>query len=115
MKKNILLISLFLICSSLTISAQSQKVPRQDFFAPSHRAYEILRKSSRREKNTSKLYSNDILKWTEIKINEFILPDKKRLLIIREEGKKKENEEFIEIEKIIYHRKNGSNWVKVKI
>ncbi len=112
MKKKILLITLILIFSSLTIFAQAKKLPRQEFFASVNKNSQVFYNSSRREKVTSKVYSNGVLTWQENKISEFLQPDKKRLYRISEENNEREIEEFIKIEKIVYYRKNNGNWVK---
>jgi hypothetical protein len=113
-KKNIFLITLILIGLSLPIFAQQKKLTSQEFFAPIHVAGDIIFKTSRREKMTRKVYSGSDLKYTEIEIKEFIVPDKEHHISIKEENGKTEKSELIKIGNTFYHRKDGDNWTKEK-
>lgn len=112
MKKNILLITLILVCSSLTVFGQAKKLPRQEFFAAVNKNSQTFYNSTRREKVTSKVYTDGVLTWEENSITEFLQPNKKRLYSITKENGKTEIEEFIEVDKVVYQRKNNGNWIK---
>lgn len=111
-KKNIFLITLILIGLSLPIFAQQKKLTRQEFFAPLREAGNINSKTSRREKMTLKVYSGSDLKYTEIEIREFVLPDKAHHISIKEENGKTQKSELIKLGNTFYHRKGGDNWIK---
>jgi hypothetical protein len=110
MKK--LLFAVIFLTASFNVFGQIQEIGSKVFYSAIRVADDKKLEFSRREKMKQVIYSKGRIKEVKEEIDDFLIPDKQRYLLVETIGKKVERLELIKIGDRNYQKKNNRNWTK---